>query len=313
MKKLRIAIIGCKKMGSKHLKCLQDNFGDEVEIAGILNSTPQSTKEKAQELGVPYFNSLQEINAGNVDGVIISTPATNHFSTTEYILSQNIPVLIEKPLAPTMEECDKLIELGQGKKALVGHTENFNPAVIKLKKELDAPIKSISAFRVSQNVSKKDVYVVQELMIHDLAIVNSLIKDDVTKVNISKSDKYDFFEHANVQMQFANGAKAVIEGIIHQEAPARKDMELIDDENNVFKLNFLKKELYKNGERLCSGGDSLLNEMQNFVNMIKGAEAPFVNLSEAKNNVAMCLKAEELIKKQAPQNVLLNSLKKTRI
>lgn len=90
-------------------------------------------------------------------------------------------------------------------------------------------------------------------------------------------------------------------------------MELVDDENNVFKLNFLKKELYKNGEQLCSGGDSLLNEMQNFVNMIKGIEAPFVNLSEAKNNVAICLKAEELIKKQAPKNVLLNSLKKTRI
>lgn len=315
MSKIRIAIIGCKNMGAKHLRCLQDNFHDEIEIVGILNSTPQSSQEKAQELGVPYFSSLQEINPDNVDGVIISTPATNHFTTAEYILSQNIPVLIEKPLVPTLEECDKLIELGKDKKVLVGHTENFNPAVIKLKETLHHPIKSINAFRTSQKASKKDVYVVQELMIHDLAIVNSLIKDDIKNVNISKKDKYDFYEHAKVQMQFDNGAKAIVEGIIHPEAPARKDMELIDEESNVFKLNFTKKELYKNGDLLCSGGDSLLNEMQNFINMIKETDVSFVNLQEAKNNVDICLKAEKLIdnvNKASSQKLIFNSINKTR-
>lgn len=59
MKKLRIAVIGCNNMGTKHINILRENFADEVEIAGILNRN--TTQEKASKLGVHGFDSIDEI------------------------------------------------------------------------------------------------------------------------------------------------------------------------------------------------------------------------------------------------------------
>ena len=190
MDKIRIAIVGCKNMGRKHLKILREKFADEVEIVGILNSSAESSKQCGTELSVPYFTSIDEINKSNVDAVIVSTPATTHAAIGEKLLLQGIPCLIEKPLATTANECDRLIMAAQKGKSLIaaGHTENYNPAVIRLKKELQMPVSGIKGIRTSRNCTNKTgVSAVQELMIHDLAIIklfgNSLFYLSTKKVS----------------------------------------------------------------------------------------------------------------------------------
>ncbi|MBR2033969.1 MAG: Gfo/Idh/MocA family oxidoreductase, partial [Alphaproteobacteria bacterium] len=146
MKKLRIAIVGCKNMGRKHLSCLQEHFADRVKISGILNSTFTSTQIAAQELGVRAFEGIQKINHKNTDAVIVATPTENHYETAKILLNKNFPLLVEKPFSETFEQCLELSKIAKDKKIplLVGHTENYNPAVIMLRdgKNYDYPKES---------------------------------------------------------------------------------------------------------------------------------------------------------------------------
>ena len=69
MDKLRIAVVGCKNMGKKHVAVLRGHFADRVEIAGILNSSAESSARVAAELNVPYFKNLDDIDRETADAV----------------------------------------------------------------------------------------------------------------------------------------------------------------------------------------------------------------------------------------------------
>lgn len=291
MKKLRIAIVGCNNMGSKHCNILRENFGDEVEIAGILNR--HTTAEKAAELGVHGFNNLDEINKDDVDAVIIATPAQAHLQTTLDLLRKGIPCLLEKPMAVNDEECQKIIQAANETKTpiLVGHTENYNPAVIALKKDLSNPVTKIKALRVSNNTAAEHkVTVIPELMIHDLAIVSSLLPEKPKKINVSRKPQYSWTEHAKVNLSYS-GADVELEAAII-DIPADRYMEITDSKDNLYRIGFRERRLSKNGQILCEGGNSLVNEQRNFINMAKGLEAPFVSLEEARQNLNLCTQIE---------------------
>lgn len=291
MKKIRLAIIGCNNMGTKHLNVLRENFADEVEISGILNRT--TTKEKAAELGVHGFNSLDEINSQTTDAVLICTPAESHVDYAVEMLNRRLAVLLEKPMAADDEECKRIIEAAERNQSpiLVGHTENFNPAVIALKKELKHPVTKIKALRVSNNVNgQHKVTVVPELMIHDLAIVSSLLPEKPKKINVSRKPQYNWVQHAKVNMSYAKAEVELESAII--DIPADRFMEVNDSEDNLYRIDFRERRLSKNGKIICEGGNSLVNEHRNFINMVKGSEAPFVGLEEARENLNLCIRIE---------------------
>lgn len=296
MRKLKIAIIGCKNMGSKHLKILREFFADEVEIAGILSSTPQSSAAKAAELGVPYFSHLEEITPHNTDAAIIATPATSHCAVGTVLLRKGIPCLIEKPLAATDHECEHLEAAACEGNAtiLVGHLTNYDPAVISLHRHLKAPVKSIKAIRTSANVGVKDISVISELMIHDLAIVNSLIHSSLRKSCISKPDSYRWDENAVVIMEFDDGSVVELEGLI-DSVPVTRTMDIEDTNGNLYHLNFVKHSLACNGEILCEGGNPLKKELANFISMARGESKPLVTAEEGRKNLEICTFLENKI------------------
>ena len=296
MKKLRIAIIGCKNMGRKHLACLQEYFADRVKISGILNSTFTSTQIAAQELGVRAFEGIQKINHKNTDAVIVATPMENHYETTKTLLNKGFPLLVEKPFSETFEQCLELSKIAKDKKIplLVGHTENYNPAVIMLKKQLSAPIKSIAVVRTSQNSGEKKSHIISELMIHDLAIVQSLIKGDWVEARIDKQDKYRWDEHAVVEMKYYSGAIVKLEALRHPAAELKRQMRIIDAHNNIWTILFVEKELRRNNELLCAGGNSLKNELEYFLDMLTNKTISQASLDDACNVVKLCNELESI-------------------
>ena len=290
MKKIRVAVVGCKNMGSKHVKCLLDKFSDDVKIAGILNSTPQSSAAKAEELGVPYFEKLADINKRRVDAVIIATPAETHYEIADYFVGRGLPCLIEKPFAANEEECLELMKLAaaKGVPLLVGHTENYNPAVMRLRKELSGRrVMSIAAIRTSANPGIKQTHVISELMIHDLALVNSLLGGDFETAVVTKSENYRWDEHAVVEMRYWNKAIVRLEAV-RADVPIERRMRIIDDGQNIWQIDFPKRRLLKNDELITEGGDSLANELGNFIGMLRGEQEPLVSLEEAFENVRLC-------------------------
>lgn len=290
MKKIRVAIVGCKNMGSKHVKCLLDKFSDDVKIAGILNSTPQSSAAKAEELGVPYFEKFADINKRRVDAVIIATPAETHYEIADYFVGRGFPCLIEKPFAANEEECLELMKLAaaKGVPLLVGHTENYNPAVMRLRKELSGRrVMSIAAIRTSANPGIKQTHVISELMIHDLAIVNSLLGGDFETALITKSENYRWDEHAVVEMRYWNKAIVRLEAV-RADVPIERRMRIIDNGQNIWQIDFPERRLLKNDELITEGGDSLANELGNFIGTLRGEQEPLVSLEEAFENVRLC-------------------------
>lgn len=295
MNKLKIAIVGCKNMGGKHLKTLREDFADTVEVVGILNSTPESTKQRAAELNVAYFTSIDEITKDKVDAVIVSTPGPTHAKIGEKFLLQGISCLIEKPMATTLSGCKKLIAAAKSGKSVIvtGHTENYNPAVIRLKDELQAPVVSIKGIRTSRNSSNKTgISAVQELMIHDLAIVYSLLGDDLETSAIDKRQDLSWENHAVVKMKYKSGASVNLEAL-REDREVERFMDVRDAEGNLFHIDFMERRLIKNGQVLTEGGSSLKNELADFIDCIKGEKTPLVSAYEATNILKLCLSLEK--------------------
>jgi len=296
MNKLRIAIVGCRNMGQKHLKCLQENFADEVEFVGLLNSSPESSKMRAAELNVPYFTNLDEISKDKVDAAIVSTPGSTHANIGRQLLKRGIPCLIEKPLATTLNDCETLISAAEIGKSLIvpGHIENYNPAVIRLKQELHSPVFSIKGIRTSKNSTQTGISVIQELMIHDLAIVYSLLGDDLLSSEIAKRPDLSWENHAVVGMKYKNGASVELEAL-REDREVQRFMDIDDIKGNHFHIDFRKCQLLKNGQVLTNGGNSLKNEQADFINCIKTGNTPLVCAREAKDILELCLRLEQKI------------------
>ncbi|MBO6282228.1 MAG: Gfo/Idh/MocA family oxidoreductase [Alphaproteobacteria bacterium] len=295
MNKLKIAIIGCRNMGQKHLNTLRKNFADCVEIAGILTSSPESSARRATELNVPYFTDLDDITLSNVDAAIISTPGPTHAAIGEKLLLRGIPCLIEKPLATTLDGCAKLISAAKSGHCLIaaGHTENYNPAVIRLKEELHAPVSNIKAVRTSRNTTNKTgISAVQELMIHDLAIVHSLLGNNIASSDINKRPDLSWEHHAIVTIKYKNGASVKLEAL-REDREVERFMDIRDTDNNIFHIDFMERRLLKNSQVLTEGGNALQNELADFICCIKNGTMPLVGAREAADILALCLRLEE--------------------
>lgn len=293
----KLGIIGCNNMGGKHLQILRKHFAAEAEVVGILNSTPESTRAKAEQLKVPFFNSIDEITLDKVDGVIISSPGLSHAELGCQILRRGIPCLIEKPLATTHQECDSLIMAAQAGNTLIltGHTENYNPAVMALKRELTAPVKTIFAKRTSRNAGNATgISCIQELMIHDLAIINSLLGKEITGSKISKRQELSWENHAIAEMKYGNGAEVKLEAL-REDVEIERFMDIEDVAGNMFHIDFMKRSLSVNNNPISCVGDSLVNEHRNFLDCIQGEGKPLVSAEEARDIVDFCQVLEKKI------------------
>ena len=243
---------------------------------------------------MPALESLAKINRRKIDAAIIATPAENHYETAKILIGKKIPLLIEKPFACNDEQCFELIRLAEKNDVpvLVGHTENYNPAVVLLKKLLEAPLKSIAGIRTSQTGGIRRTHIVPELMIHDLAIVNALLPGSWVKALIDKKPRYRWDEHAVIELQYECGTIVRLEALRHPESPLERRMRLIDMKNNIWEIDFPARRLTKNGEILCEGGNSLADELDDFIQMAIQGTAPTVTPEEARQIVVLCHELE---------------------
>lgn len=305
-------------MGEKHFKVLSQYLEDKIEISGILNSTPESSRQKAQKLGVPFFNTVEEINKSNTDMVIIATPAAFHAFYAKKMLAQGIDVLLEKPFAANEKECLEIIKAAGESKAslLIGYTEIFNPAVIAAKEALAGHrIVKAEAYRSTLSCgSNTDVTIVQNLMSHDISVINALsgqTAEEIKGIKTFAHPEKDMCSYAKAEVAFNDGMQVSMIAECAPEGPFRT-MKIIDEAQNNYEINFLKRSLHKNGKLLCEGGNSLENELRHFyachcrkaepaVNCFRALEIEQISLridtdfrrtSAAKSKLKLFLKAD---------------------
>ena len=123
---MHIAVIGTGIIGTSHLKAIQQS--NDFKLCAVCDINEEAAAACAKQYAVPYFLDYKDIpKKTEAEAVILNLPHWLHCEATVFFLEQGIHVLVEKPMANTREECDRMIaaSAASGKKLAVGHVQRF--------------------------------------------------------------------------------------------------------------------------------------------------------------------------------------------
>ncbi len=207
-KAIRVAVVGCGEFGRNHARVYKEMDG--AKLVGVFDSDAARAEKFAAEFGTSAFGSLGELR-GAVDAASVAVPTIAHAEAGCRLMEQGIDVLVEKPMAATLEEADELVDSALRNKRIlqVGHVERFNPAVLAVEPILNRPL-FFEVHRLGVFTPRSlDVDVIYDLMIHDLDILLALVGEPVTEVKAVGipvlTDKVDI---AHARLEFEGGAVA---------------------------------------------------------------------------------------------------------
>ena len=169
MNKIRTAVIGGGKMGSIHARVYSTL--NTAELLAIVDTDKQRAEKLAAEYNCKALSGYEEL-IGSVDAVTISTPTQAHYEVAKTFITAGIAVMIEKPLAASIQQGKELVDLAGKHNVVVavGHSERCNP-VVQAVKRLNIEPKFIEAHRISPYPFRStDIGVVMDVMIHDMIL-----------------------------------------------------------------------------------------------------------------------------------------------
>jgi predicted dehydrogenase len=202
---LRIAVIGVGHLGRHHARILSAMPG--VDLAAVVDINAARAQEVAAANHTQAAGDYRDVLA-SVDAVTIAVPTALHAEIGQACLRGGVAALIEKPLARTADEADVLISAAAKAKTTlaVGHTERFNPAVVAATPLLTDP-RFIEVHRLGTFPERSlDIDVVFDLMIHDLDVVLSIVRSEISAVEaVGVPVLTARVDIANARLRFANG------------------------------------------------------------------------------------------------------------
>jgi predicted dehydrogenase len=225
MKALRMGVVGTGALGRHHARILSEMSG--VELTAIADTNPLAGADVAAKCHTTWVADYREL-VDRVDAVVVAVPTQAHHAVAGEFLRHGIDVLVEKPIAATLEQANALVELAAAKDALlqVGHIERFNPALIAARPHLTSP-KYIRAERYSPySFRSTDIGVVHDMMIHDIDLVLSLVPAAIERVEaLGISILGEHEDCVQARLTFADGCVADLSA--NRVSPTtRRDMQV---------------------------------------------------------------------------------------
>jgi predicted dehydrogenase len=209
VKPLRVAVVGVGYLGRHHARILSDTAG--VELVAIVDSNEPRAREIAAGCGARPLSDVAALDDLGVDAVTVATPTVSHHAIARRLLERGVPVLVEKPLARTLDEADDLIAAAAraGVPLAVGHTERFNPAVTAALPLIVAP-GFAEVHRLGTFPERSlDIDVVFDLMIHDLDVLLAAVRSEVVGIeSVGVPVLTGRVDIANARLKFASGCIA---------------------------------------------------------------------------------------------------------
>jgi predicted dehydrogenase len=204
--RLRVGVIGTGALGRHHVRILSEL--PQAQLVGIRDLRAELAQDLAVAHGTTVFASLDEL-AEEIEAAVVAVPTADHLAVAGRLLDKGIHVLVEKPIAPTLEQADQLLARTGDRVLAVGHVEFYNPAVQAL---LTVPghagyieVQRLAAF----TPRSLDVDVVLDLMIHDLQILHAIDPSPVREVRATGvrvlTERLDI---ANVRLELESGCVA---------------------------------------------------------------------------------------------------------
>jgi predicted dehydrogenase len=202
---LRAAVVGCGHFGRYHAQ--KYAAIPDAELVAVVDRDPEAAARLAAEVGGEALTDPAAL-AGRIDVASVVVPTQHHFAVASALLEAGIHVLVEKPIAATVEEARRLIEVAAaaGRILQVGHLERFNAAILALGDVIGAPM-FIESHRLAPFKPRgTDVDVILDLMIHDIDLIQLLVAAPLTSVDavgvpvLSARD-----DIANARLHFTSG------------------------------------------------------------------------------------------------------------
>lgn len=239
----QVAVIGLGRMGRVHLR----NYIEmpDVRVAGVVDVDPVPREDVRKRFGVPVFEHLEDLLAQSLDAVSVCVPTSLHHVTGLAIISAGVPLLMEKPLAATVEQGRELVAAAAAGNVplMVGHIERYNSAVQRLKELVDDDIVSLSIERVGPYPARiQDVGVVKDLGPHDIDLVRHITGSEfrdvfgVSSVNIGRHEDTAFLTG-----RMENGALASIS--LNWVTPFRSRRIRVACRSRCFEANLITQEV----------------------------------------------------------------------
>lgn len=247
---IKTAVIGVGSMGKNHARI---NWAlPDVDLVGIADFNHETAQRIASKYGTKaYFNHRELLDEAKPDAVTLAVPTIYHHEIALEIIDRGIPLLIEKPIAFTIEEGQDIIDKAREKnvKLMIGHIERFNPAITTLKKiiaagelgrifQMDARRQGPFPARIS------DVGVVVDLAVHDLDVMRFVSQNEVIRV-YAETEKHIHSKYEDLLAGLVRFKDGIIGTLtINWLTPTKIREFIVTGERGLYRCDYLTQDLY---------------------------------------------------------------------
>ncbi len=252
----RVAVVGVGLMGRNHVRVYSEM--PNVELAAIVDENPALASPLSDLYRIPLYKDYRKmVEEIKPDAVSVAVPTEFHYEVVKGLLEMGCNVLVEKPIAATLDQAWELLNLADRYNRIltVGHIERFNPAIIELKRRLDSgelgQVFQVHARRVGPFPTRiQDVGVIKDLAIHDLDIMHYLTGSYVDRVYAeAKSTIHQKCEDIFVgTLHFMDNTIGLLE--INWLTPTKIRELYVTGDRGMYRVNYITQDLcfFENAE-----------------------------------------------------------------
>ena len=311
MKTINVGVVGVGAMGENHVRVYHKM--EEANLVAVSDVSERALKKIEKKYGAKGFTEYSDLLENpEIEVVSVCVPTTFHHAVVMEAIKNGKHVLVEKPIAFTVQEAEEMIAAAKeaGVMLATGHVERFNPAVQKAKELIDDGVIGdvVSAFakRVGPLPPRiKDVGVSIDLAIHDLDIMNYLFEEDVTQVYGSMNCSFDdseFEDHAEIMVNFDNESTGIIE--VNWLTPyKRRELELTGTAG-IISVDYIKQSIEVYGKFAqdiqIKHEEPLKSELNSFLNSVMNKEEPEITGEDGLKALKMVIAANRSSKEHKP-------------
>jgi predicted dehydrogenase len=304
--RIKVGVVGVGYLGRIHAQKYAQIPG--ARLVGVVDLDGGCCREVATSTNCRPFADYHDL-VGEVAAVSIAVPTLTHYEIAKAFLQAGIDVLVEKPMAATVQEAAELNALARAKGAIfqVGHLERFNGALKTVPGVLEDPLFLESSRLAPFSGRGADVDVIRDLMIHDLDIILSLLHDEVTRVEgIGIAMCTPHIDIAHARLVFRGGCTANITASrIAQERVRRMS---ILQKKSYLSLDYVKQSLtitrrkdrdneQMHVEEIVNVNDALEQELTAFLRSVRERTPPVVSGEDGQRALELALQIADVIKK----------------
>ncbi len=311
---LRLGLAGLGSMGRNHLRVIANH--PDTSLAAVADTDPDALAAAVGQTGATGFaDPLEMIRQTQLDGLVIAAPTTAHMPLALAAIDRGICVLVEKPLAATVDDALAIVAAARKRnvRVQIGHVERYNPAVLEMGRLMRAgwlsTIYAITSRRAGPFPARiRDVGVTVDLGTHDVDILCWIAGERPVRVYAETAQRL----HATHEdltfglMHFPSGATGFLD--VDWLTPAKRRSLVAVGEEGMFELDYLTQKLTftrSNVERpqMIAGyattftGDvaeipvasvePLRAQLDEFVRVLRTGERPYVDAEDGLWAVAL--------------------------